>query len=137
MSSLAGVKTLKSDLSDTPFYLFPLAQGKRILLPLRFGNSSLHVSGSGRIPLRKDRYVIVFERYDDTSATVQYSKSEQPGRIGNSRRSMPEFSARVHLIDLIVDQRFAGSVEQVQAREAKSSPSPTQVVPNGVGCTQS
>lgn len=71
-----------------------------------------NVSGSGRIPLRKDRYVIVFERYDNTPATVQYSESEQPGRIGNSRRGMPEFSARVHLIDLIVDQRFAGNVEQ-------------------------
>ena len=109
---LAGVKTLESDLSDTLFHLFSPAQGKRILFPLHFGDSSLHVSGSGRIPLRKDRYVIVFERYDNTPATVQYSESEQPGRIGNSRRGMPEFSARVHLIDLIVDQRFAGNVEQ-------------------------
>lgn len=80
--------------------------------PLHFGDSSLHVSGSGRIPLRKDRYVIVFERYDNTSATVQYSESKQPGRIGNTCGSMPEFSARVHLIDLIVDQRFAGNIEQ-------------------------
>ena len=60
------------------------------------------------------------------------------GADAQSLQAVSDISAATAKLERTINELLSAlEFLRVQAREAKSSPSPTQVVPNGVCCTQS